>query len=243
MKELVDLSVDAFYKRQRSGDRFSTSQPEPSAFYDVFKEAADAGDEVICITMSEGITGTINSANLAREMVGAGNISIIDSKGAGYGHAFLAMKARELADNGMPREEIVSAIKDIIGRTRTFFVVKSLQWLHEGGRLSGAQALIGTLIQIKPIIWFDPSGKMTAYEKVRTLKAAKARLLELVKERADKGVESAALHFTDNEEEAREFQGQMEEILKVPVALVKLAAVLGTHTGPEILGPCVITKS
>jgi DegV family protein with EDD domain len=147
-----------------------------------------------------------------------------------------------MADAGATREEIVAALEDMRARTRTFFVVESLRYMYEGGRLSGAAALIGSIIQVKPIIWFEPDGQLTALEKIRTLKAAKARVLELVAERATHGVERVGLHYGDNLAEATEYAKEMEAIVGMPVSLVKLSGVVGSHTGPDIVGPCIISK-
>ncbi|MGE5552895.1 MAG: DegV family protein [Betaproteobacteria bacterium] len=242
-RELFDVSYDEFYRRQRAGARFATAQPDPNTFLETFRPAVEAGDEVICILLSSRISGTVNSANLAKQLLETDRVSIIDSRQSGFGQAALALKAKELAEAGTGREEIVSALEDQITRSRTYFVVESLRYLYEGGRLSGAQALIGSLIQIKPIIWFAPDGTMESLEKVRTTKAARARLLDLVKERVERGVERIALHYGDNLEEATAFAREMEALAGMPVPLVKLSPVLTSHTGPEILGPCIITRT
>ncbi|MGE5507770.1 MAG: DegV family protein [Chitinophagales bacterium] len=241
VRELFDLSYDDFYRRQRGGSRFATAQPEPAAFMEVFRGALKAGDEVVCVLLSSRISGTVNSARLATQLLETDRVSVCDSAMSGFGQGMLARKAVELAAAGASRAEIVQALEDQKTRTRTYFMVESLKYLYEGGRLSGAAALIGSLIQLKPIIWFDAEGSMGALEKVRTLKAAKARLLELCKERAELGVERAALHYGDNLEEAREFAAEMEALLGVEVPLVQLSPVLGSHTGPDILGPCIVT--
>lgn len=241
-KELVELSYEDFYRRQRAGGKFTTSQPDPNAFLEIFRPAIEAGDEVVCVTISSKISGTINSANLAKEILETDKISIIDSYQSGFGQAALAIRAKEMAEQGASRAEIVRVLEDMRSRSRTYFVVESLRYLYEGGRLTGAQALIGSLIQIKPIIWFDEEGRMTALEKVRTLKAAKARILELIKERAERGVEKVALHYGDNLEEAQEYARQVEEIVGMPVPLVQLSPVLSSHTGPDLLGAYILSK-
>lgn len=247
-RELFDLSYEDFYRRQRAGGRFSTAQPDPNAFLEAFRPALEAGDEVVCIVLSSHISGALNSANLAKQLLAADSaaladrVAIVDSRQSGFGEASLALKARAMAEAGAGLAEVVRALEDLIARTRTYFVVESLRYLYEGGRLSGAQALLGSLIQVKPIIWFTGDGTMEAKEKIRTLKAAKARLLELVKERTDRGVEKMSLHYGDNLAEAREFATELEALAGVPVPLVKLSPVVASHTGPDILGPCVISR-
>lgn len=241
-KEMLEISYDEFYQRQRAGTKFSTSQPDPNSFVEVFKPAVEAGDEVICVTLSGKISGTINSANLATQILETDKVSIIDSCQSGYGQSLMAVRAARMAKEGAGRAEIVKTLEGMIPRSRTFFCVESLKYLYEGGRLSGAQALIGSMIQIKPVIWFTGDGTMEPKEKIRTLKAAKARVLELVRERVSLGIEEAGLHYGDNLEEAQGYAKEMEEIVGMPVKLVKLSPVLGSHTGPDLLGPFVLTK-
>jgi len=241
-KEVYEITYEQFYAQQRAGVKFTTSQPDPNSFLEVFKPAIEAGDEIICITLSGGISGTINSAGIAAQMLDTDKISIIDSLQSGYGQANLAITAAEMAAAGCSRAEIVSHIESLRSRTKVYFMVESLRYLYEGGRLNGAQALIGSIIQVKPIIWFDENGKMVAFEKIRTLKAARTRLLELIVERKPLGIEQIALHYGDNLEEAAEFAKSLEEVAEVPVKLIKLSPVIAAHTGPDLLGPCVITK-
>ena len=242
-KELYEISYDQFYSDQRNGIKFTTSQPDPQAFIDTFRPIIENGDEVICITISSHISGTINSASLAKDILETEQISIFDSQQSGFGQAALAIKAAELAQNGRSRTDILVILENMRRNSRIYFVVESLRYLYEGGRLSGAQALFGSLIQIKPIIWFDEIGMMTPIEKVRTLKAAKSKTLDLIKERIPFGIETAGLHYGDNLEEAIAYQKSMEEIIQKPVSLIKLSPVIATHTGPDILGPCIITRN
>ena len=242
-KEMLEISYEEFYSKQRAGSKFTTSQPDPNSFIEAFRPVIESGGEVICVTISSGISGTCNSAHLAKQMLETDKISIIDSYQSGLNQAALAKKAVELAAAGKSREEIVVALEEMRKRTRVYFVVESLRYLYEGGRLSGAQALIGSMIQVKPIVWFDERGTMTSYEKVRTLKNAKNRVLELFKrDIAAFGLEQVGLHYGDNREEAENYAKELEAIVGQPVPLVKLSPVIGAHTGPDILGLCFITQ-
>ncbi len=241
-KECLELPYEDFYTAQRNGGKFTTSQPDPNSFIEVFRPAIEAGDEVICVTLSNKISGTFNCANVAKQILETENISIIDSFQSGFGQASLAIRAAELAKQGLSRIEILTLLEKQRSRTKVYFVVESLRYLYEGGRLNGAEALIGSLIQIKPIIWFDDNGLMTAFEKVRTLKAAKQRAFELIRKQAEKGIEKIGLHYGDNLEEADQYAKLFEEAFQVKVQLMKLSPVIACHTGPDVLGPCIITK-
>ncbi len=238
-KEMLEISYEEFYSRQRAGSKFTTSQPDPNSFLETFRPIIESGDEVICVTISSGISGTINSANLAKQMLNTDKISILDSYQSGLNQGALALKAVELASQGKSREQIMTSLEEMRKRNRVYFVVESLRYLYEGGRLNGIQALIGSMIQLKPIVWFDQQGTMAVYEKVRTLKNAKNRVLELFKKDvATLGLEQIGLHYGDNREEAAEYAKLLEEVTGSPVPLVPLSPVIGAHTGPDILGVC-----
>ena len=242
-RELFEISYEEFYRQQRADHKFATSQPSPNDFIEAFRPVIEAGDEIICILISSGISGSLNSASLAVQLLDTDRISIFDSYQSGFNQASLALKARELAETGMDRAQILAALTDMRGRSKVYFIVESLRYLYEGGRLNGAQALIGSVIQIKPIIWFDSAGKMTAFEKIRTLSNAKKRVLELVNTSAtDHGIERIGLHYGDNYQEAVEYAQVLEAAAGVPVTLMRLSPVIATHTGPDILGACYTSK-
>lgn len=243
-REQVDILPDEFYRRERQGVVYETAQTNPADLVSVFKPVVEAGDEVVCVLISSAISGSVNAAHVAAEMLGAQDrITIIDSRESGYGEAYLGRTAKRMADAGESRAEIEKALADIRDRTRTYFIMESLKWLFRGGRLTGAQYFVGSVIKLNPIVWFDEAGRMTSYDKTRTIKVAKDHMRQLVADAGRNGVEAATLHWPDNLGEAQEFHREMEEILQAPVSLTKLSCVLGVHTGPDLLGPCVIMRA
>jgi len=243
-REQVDILPDEFYRRERQGVVYETAQTNPADLISAFKPVVEAGDEVVCVLISSAISGSVNAAHVAAETLGAQDrITIIDSRESGYGEAYLGRTAKRMADAGESRAEIEKALADIRDRTRTYFIMESLKWLFRGGRLTGAQYFVGSVIKLNPIVWFDEAGRMASYDKTRTIKVAKDRMRQLVADAGRNGVEAATLHWPDNLEEAQEFHKEMEEILQAPVSLTKLSCVLGVHTGPDLLGPCVIMKA
>src|SRR5450756_2570615 len=167
---------------------------------------------------------------------------IVESRQSGYCQLMMGRLAKSLADEGKSRAQIVEALTELRDRTWVYFIMESLHWLYKGGRLTGAQALIGTIIQLKPIVWFDDLGRMVTHDKIRTIKAGKERLKELVLEMASYGVVSAGLHWADNWDEAKEFGDWMESVLHVPVEYNRVSCVVGCHVGPTVLGPVVVMK-
>lgn len=241
-QELFEISYDEFYKNQRAGLKYTTSQPSPETYQKCFNPVIAAGDEAIAIFLSGEISSAVHTANVAVDLLQTDKISIFDSKSTGFAMITMAVKAKEMADAGATRPEIIRALEDIQSRTRIYIIVESLRYLYEGGRLSGAQALIGSVIQIKPIIWFDSQGKLVPFEKARTLKTAKSRTLELIQERISLGVEKIALHYGDNHDEAVEYAAKLEELTGLPVPVIQISPVLGAHVGPDMLGVVLITK-
>jgi DegV family protein with EDD domain len=241
-RELFDLKYEEFFQNQRAGSRFTTSQPAPLAYLEAFRPIIEAGDEIICLIFSSGISGTFNTVSTIPQMLETDKISVIDSRLSGFCLAYMAIKAKEMADQGASRVEIIRYLEDLHSRCRVLFLVESLKYLHAGGRLTGAEALIGSIIQIKPIIWFEPDGKMTAFEKVRTTKAGKNRLIELTKERAELGLEALILHYGDNIEEAQEYAKEVEAAIGMKPYMTPISPVLAVHTGPDILGLLTVTK-
>jgi DegV family protein with EDD domain len=243
-REQVDILPDEFYRRERQGVVYETSQTNPADLVDVFRPIVEAGDEVMCVLISSAISGSVNAAHVAAQTLRAEDrITIVDSRESGYGEAYLGRAAKKMANAGESRTEIVRALADIRDRTRTYFIMESLKWLFHGGRLTGAQYFVGSVIKLNPIVWFDEAGRMTSYDKTRTIKVAKDHMRQLVADAGRNGVEAAALHWPDNFEEAQGFHKEMEEILQAPVSLTKLSCVLGVHTGPDLLGPCVIMRA
>jgi len=243
-REQVDILPEEFYRQERQGVLYETAQTNPADLVSVFKPILDAGDEIVCVLISGAISGSVNAAHVAAETLGAEDrITIVDSRESGYGEAYLGRMAKKMADAGENRTEIEKALADIRDRRRTYFIMESLKWLFRGGRLTGAQYFIGSVIKLNPIVWFDEAGRMTSYDKTRTIKVAKDHMRQLVADAGRNGVEAATLHWPDNLEEAQEFHKEMEEILQAPVSLTKLSCVLGVHTGPDLLGPCVIMKA
>ena len=176
---IVDGTIDSatfFHKLRNSSEIPSTSQPSPGDFVQVFERLIKEGKEIISILISSGISGTVESAKTAAKMVDPSRISVVDSLSTSGCLAFLVSAAAQAAQEGKNREEIVALLEDLKSRQQILFVPESLQYLKKGGRIGGAQALLGTLLQIKPVLFFS-EGKIEVYDKVRTMKKALERLV------------------------------------------------------------------
>lgn len=162
----VDLERPEFYRLLQSESEFpKTSQPSPDAFLKEFEAAKEAKDEVIAILVSGGLSGTVQSANIAKEMADYDKIYIVDSLLATGGQQMLVLHAASLRDKGYDAPYIVSEVEKLRDRSRLVAGLDTLEYLCRGGRLSKTAAGIGTLANIKPIIRLTPEGKVVLAEK------------------------------------------------------------------------------
>lgn len=162
----IDITRDQLYEWLMESKGFpKTSQPSPEDFAAHFKAAKEQGDEVICILLSSALSGTCQSAHLAKNMVGYDNIHIVDSLSATHLIRFLANKACQMRNAGNTAEEIVAVLEDLKSRTKVIAAVDTLEYLCRGGRVSRTAATIGNLANLKPIITVNPEGEVAVLSK------------------------------------------------------------------------------
>ena len=218
---------------KKSKNTPTTSKPSPQQFIDVFKPAVEEGQEVVCINISANLSGTMESALAAAREVDKEKIHVIDSKLTAGPLEFLVEEAAELAAQGKTAEEIVDRVKSSINRTQIIFSPATLEYLKKGGRIGGAQAFIGTIMNIKPILHINDDGRVDALDKVRTAKKAYKRMIDEVPADAEK-VEVCHLMAR---EEAEKFREQIKEKVSVSdIEIVELGPVISVHAGPGVIG-------
>ena len=148
----VTITADKFYEMLvRSEELPTTSQPTPAAFEDVFREEVEAGNEVMCITIASKLSGTYQSATIAAEEF-PGKVFVVDSRTAAVGSGILAKHALKLVEQGMGAEQILNELIGMRKKVRLYFMVDTLEYLKKGGRLNAAVAVVGGLLNIKPIL-------------------------------------------------------------------------------------------
>ena len=185
----VTLSKDDFFELLASEKEFpKTSQPSPESFLKVFEKAKKAGDSVICILLSQALSGTYQSALIAKDMAEYDDIHIINSKLASGGEMLLCRQAALMRDKGMGAEKIVKEIEALRDRARIVAGLDTLEYLCKGGRLSKAAAGIGTLANIKPVIRVTEEGEVALCEKCI---GRKAMLKKLIKRIEDTGIDTS----------------------------------------------------
>lgn len=245
LRDWYDVRGEKFYDRLRvSGVLPSTSQPSPAAFEKTFKEASNDGSSVICITLSSGISGTYQSAVLARDMLPEAPITVIDSKQASCGEGILALKAQEMAEAGARAREISEYIVAMSRRVACQFSVDTLEYLAKNGRIGHAARFMGTLLNMKPILGLDKEGHVTAIERVRGAGKVIRTLIEqaLSSSKSHRAAMVAVAH-ADSPDAARELKDEALKVFETrSVVESEIGAVIGSHVGPGTLALFVMPE-
>ncbi|HAP31488.1 MAG TPA: DegV family protein [Firmicutes bacterium] len=234
---IIDGSISnaAFFAKVRSSAKMPfTSQPSPGDFVKVFEQIIKDGNDVVTIVISSGISGTYESALNAAKMVDMNRIMVIDSLSTSGGLAMLVREAAEAAAQGKSKEEITAIIEAKKSKLRIFFVPDTLEYLKKGGRIGGAQALLGTLLKIKPVLHLS-NGKVDAYDKVRTMKKALLRIVDELP--PAKGAFPLYILHAEAPETVETLKHMLKERFpEAQITISELSPVIGTHTGPGVIG-------
>lgn len=239
----IELDNAGFYRKlQASKTLPRTSQPAPAEFQNAYMRLIDEGaDGILSIHLSSKLSGTYQSACTARdslpEEVKKIPIEIVDSQSISAGMSRAIMHAAEEAQQGLSLEEIKAHAVDELSRTRILAVLDTLEFVHRGGRIGGARAMLGNLLSVKPIISLK-EGAVVGLEQPRTRNKAYARVAQLIKDTGN--VENVSIA-----EASEEVGKQLAEAIKAAytgeIISYKLGAVLGTHTGPGTAAVAVVT--
>ncbi|MDU0812120.1 DegV family protein [Bacillus siamensis] len=238
-REETELDWRSFYKEVKNHDELpTTSQPSFGELIALYEELGKTYDAVISIHLSSGISGTYNSAASANAMVDNIEVYPFDSEISCLAQGFYALKAAQLIKDGVDSpEEILKELEEMKKTVRAYFMVDDLSHLQRGGRLSSAQAFIGGLLKVKPILHFD-NKVIVPFEKIRTRKKAISRIFELFGEDASKGIpmRAAVIHANRKEEAADIIQELSGKYPHVEFYNSYFGAVIGTHLGEGAIG-------
>lgn len=233
------LTSEQLLAKMESGSKPTTSQINVGQFEDVFRQYAQEGTAVLYVAFASALSGTYQSAVMAREIVledyPEAIITILDTKAASMGEGLLVMKAAEARAAGQSLEQTAALLQSLVPRVQTYFLVDDLNHLMRGGRISKAAALMGSLVNIKPIIAVTADGSLDSVAKVRGKKKAQAEVVRMTLETiSDPRVVVAYAgekEVAENVKEQLLASGQVTEVLILP-----LGPVISTHTGPGTLG-------
>lgn len=243
------LSYKDFYQKMRDGATPTTSQVNAHEFEEAFIKHIKNGDSIIYISISASLSGTFNSANIAKnnllEEYPEAKIELVDSLSASVGQGLLVLKACEMRDNGASIEEIVEWIEENKRKVIHTILIDDLNHLKRGGRISGATATIGGLLNIKPSAYLDDEGKLAQGEKIKGKKKALRFLANEVKERAiDSENEVLYICHGDCQEEAESLRDIIEQEVKFKNVIINyIGNVIGAHTGPGALAVIFLGKN
>lgn len=233
------LTSEQLLAKMESGSKPTTSQINVGQFEDVFRSYAKEETPVLYVAFASALSGTYQSAVIARDMVledyPNAVIRIIDTKAASMGEGLLVMKAAEARTAGQTLEQAADLIESLVPKVKTYFLVDDLNHLMRGGRISKTAALMGSLVNIKPIIAVKGDGTLDSVAKVRGKKKAQAEVVRMTLENvSDPRVVIAYAgekEVAENIKEQLLASGQVTEVLIMP-----LGPVISTHTGPGTLG-------
>jgi DegV family protein with EDD domain len=237
--DITDL--DDFYGRlSRSSEMPSTSQPSVGDFLAVYEPLLEAGDDIVSIHLSAGISGTCAAAGQARDRLVEGGIAperivVLDSSTACAGLGMMAIAANSAARAGASAAEAADAARALRRELKVWFAVDTLEFLRRGGRVGGAQAWLGTTLKIKPILSIE--SEILPIERVRTSGRAFERLVEYLQARRDDGCDTFFVQHIHADERAQRMVGRGREIYGAdPEFVSELGPVIGAHAGPGLLG-------
>ncbi len=241
----MDLSTEAFWERMVAPDAPfpKTAASSPGDFKDAYEAAFEAGaDAIVSVHVAGTLSGTIKSAQIARDMLPDREIHVVDSQGASMGEGILARMAVELAAEGRPAAEIAEILEARTSDMRIYLTLETLEYLKKGGRISGTQAAIGTLLSVKPIIRVQ-DGVVDTIDKVRTRTKARERMIELITERPIERL--AILHTISPDVEAfrDEVLRRAPGLSSGDVTIDLVGASVGPHLGPGCVGAAILYRA
>ncbi|MBP3399265.1 MAG: DegV family protein [Erysipelotrichaceae bacterium] len=240
----VTLNHDQFYEMLVSSSDFpKTSQPSPQAFVKAIEKVKAANDECICITLSSGVSGTYQSACLAKAIVDYDKIHVIDSLTGSYGVKLLVIEAQRMIKEGKTAEEIVEKLEDLKKRTTILLSVDTLEYLYKGGRLDKTSAIIGGIAKIKPIITVTREGKISVVTKAIGMNRVMNTIADLVEQIQPDINYPVYSIYTLGTKNVEKLENKLTENGHIIEERELLGPVVGSHVGPETFGVIFIAKN
>jgi DegV family protein with EDD domain len=239
--EIAATDYDEFFERlSRSEQGATTSQPSVGDFVEVYEPLLAGGGEIVSLHISGGISGTCDSARQARQRLidegkGGERIEVVDSRSAAGGLGMMVIAAAKVARGGGDAAAAAAAAGKVRDSLKIWFAVDTLEYLRKGGRIGAAAALLGSALQIKPILTLEE--EITPVERVRTRRRAFERMVDYARERHEAGADAWVVQHIHDAETALKLVEQGREVFGCdPLFVSEIGPVLGAHTGPGLLG-------
>ncbi|WP_298470802.1 DegV family protein [uncultured Psychrobacillus sp.] len=237
-REEIDINTTEFYDKIRNEKALpKTSQPSLGNFVTTFENLEKDYDSIISVHLSSGISGTLAGAEQAGGMVEGIDVHTFDTEISCMVQGFYVIRAAEMAQAGETPEAILQELNKMKQSMRAYFMVDNLDHLHRGGRLNGFERVIGSVLQVKPILHFE-NKVIVPFEKVRTRKKAMKRIADMLEEDAKKydKIKATIIH-ANNEQEANAWKILLEAIMpNVEFTISYFGPVIGTHLGEGSMG-------
>jgi DegV family protein with EDD domain len=231
----VDITAAEFYQKlQQSNSHPTTSQPSPGQFKEAYERLLADHEEVVSIHISPKLSGTMGSAQQAARMIGGERVQVLDSQFASMPLAALVLVAANRAAMGADASEVIEDVTRVREATRCFFAVSTLEYLRRGGRIGAAGALLGSVLQIKPILAIE-EGQVVPLERVRTHDRALLRLVELAHSVDRGGGLCVVIGHAAAEPAAQALAERLDGIAE-SLVIQPLGPVVGAHVGPGTVG-------
>jgi DegV family protein with EDD domain len=238
LRDGVDIQPAEFYRRLKGSATLpTTAQPTVQEFVDLFEKLASTSDAIVAVLASSKISGTVDSAKAAMAMLPEMPIHVVDSLSSSMGQGLIVLAAARTAAEGKSLDEVVRAAENMRAKSHLLFVVDTLEYLYKGGRVSGGKRLLGTALQIKPLLQFK-DGLIVPLAQARTKRRAIDMLLGIVEERlaGSRMVEAAVVDIENPEEGEAVKQLIEDQFHPASVFRAGVSPVVGTHVGPGALG-------
>lgn len=240
----IDLTNLEFYKLMGASKELpTTSQVNPGEFYDLFSKELSEGNQVIGVFLSSELSGTYNSAVIAKEMIGSEHIHLIDSRTVSFALGFMIVKIKALIDSGADIETIIAYAKDMIPRSQLYGMLDTLENLKKGGRLSSGTAMIGKVLNLKPIIEVK-EGLVNVAEKARGSRRGMSWMIDQMVAAYPEGkIDEVAIAHANNTDKLNEIKQLLLEKFEISkIHEIEIGSVVGTHAGEGAVGVTFFRK-
>jgi fatty acid kinase fatty acid binding subunit len=237
-REGVDIQLPEFLSRLKSAPQLpTTSQPSAGDFFELYKALTADGSEIISIHLSSKLSGTVASAHAAREMLPEARIHVVDTQSISAAQYVMAVEAARMAAAGRDVQAILARLDQLIAGFHIYFVVDTLEYLEKGGRIGKAAALLGTALQMKPLLALE-DGIVEPKERIRSKSKAVARMQELaVQETAGRKCCYLGILHAAAAREAEQLKADLvSQLVPGETIMSEVGPIITTHTGPGVVG-------
>ena len=239
-RDKIDISREEFYRLlPRTTTLTTTTGVAPGDLVKLYREGLEAADTLLCLVPSEQLSRSILvAARAARQLVPEGDVTIMDTHTVGAGEALMVLAAARAAQDGQDKEQIIALVNELIPKVDVLFIAGTSEYLRRGGRLSGRQAFLGSLLNLKPVVRVE-DGQIVPIARVRSRQGATARMLRVMEEQVGDGTEvHAAVTHVLARKEAEDLHAAITSRFRCCEVCIldELSPAIGSHLGPGTVG-------